>query len=316
MKESLSLGSDRIELLITFVRIVESGSLSAAAARLETTQPTVSRRLQQLERSLGLRLIQRTTHALKLTDDGARCFEHAKALLERWQMMESELRGEEARPRGILRVVAPSIFGQHQLLPPVVDFLQRHPDVSVEWLLHDRLPDFVAEGIDCAVRVGRVEDSRLIARPLAELPRIVVAAPKLWGKGKPPSSPQALSHLPWLALRPFYQDEVSLQHGQTDETQRFSIQPRFATDNLNALRHAALAGIGVGILSEWVVSDDLKAGRLVQLAPDWLASSLRISLVYPKARFYPARLRIFAQIIKGYLPALPGVVPLSHRRGM
>ena len=84
MKESLSLGSDRIELLLTFVRIVESGSLSAAAARLETTQPTVSRRLQQLERSLGLRLIQRTTHALKLTDDGARCFEHAKALLERW----------------------------------------------------------------------------------------------------------------------------------------------------------------------------------------------------------------------------------------
>lgn len=300
---------DRLDLMQTFVRIVEAGSLSAAAAQLGTTQPTVSRRLQQLERLLGLRLLQRSTHAMKLTQDGERCLDHGKALLERWQAMEADLRGVLDEPRGLLRVLVPSVFGQQQLIPPLVDLMKQHPGLSVEWLLHDRLPDFIAEGIDCAVRVGAVDDPGLVAIRLAELPRIVVAAPGLWGRGPVPEEPSELAGLPWLALSTFYRNEVVLTHAGRGETRRLAIQPRLSTDHLHALCHAALRGLGVGVASAWAVDEALAQGRLVQLAPQWSAASLPISLVHPSARAQPARLRAFIQVMRDYLPQVTGVRP-------
>jgi DNA-binding transcriptional LysR family regulator len=306
------LGSDRLDLLQTLVRIVEAGSLSAAAKQLGTTQPTISRRLQQLERLLGLRLLQRSTHVMKLTEDGERCYAHAKDLLERWQTIEADLLGVQDEPRGTLRVLVPSVFGQQQLIAPLVEFLNRHHAVSVEWLLHDRLPDFIAEGIDCAVRVGPVEDPGLVAIRLAELPRIVVAAPGLWGSGPVPQEPAELARLPWLALNTFYRDEVTLQHAARGQTQRFAIRPRLSTDHLYALCNAALAGLGAGIVSTWAVADALTQGRLVQLAPSWAAPPLPISLVHPPGRHSPARLRAFIQLMRDYLPLVPGVRPPSR----
>ncbi len=300
-------GSDRLDLLHTFVRIVEAGSLSAAAQQLHTTQPTVSRRLQQLERLLGLRLLQRSTHAMKLTEDGERCHEHAKELLERWQALEADLRGVQAEPRGTLRVLVPTVFGQQQLIAPLVTLLQRHPEVSVEWLLQDRLPDFIAEGIDCAVHIGPVEAPGLVAIRLAELPRFVVAAPGLWGAGPLPQHPGERAALPWLALNTFYRDEVTLRHAQSGESQRFAIRPRLSTDHLHAMCNAALAGLGAGIASTWAVADAMAQGRLVQLAPEWQAPPLPISLVLPPTRFQPARLRVFIQLMRAHLPTVPGV---------
>lgn len=314
--EKLSTGSDRLDLLETFVRIVEAGSLSAAAQQQGTTQPTVSRRLQQLERHMGLRLLQRSTHVMNLTEDGERCYEHAKELLERWHAIESDLRGVQDLPRGKLRVLVPSVFGQEQLIPPLVEFLNKHPDVSVEWLLHDRMPDFIAESIDCAIRIGAVDVPGLVAIRLAELPRIVVAAPSILVGGSLPNDPAALAQLPWIALNTFYRDEVVLHHAQRGETRRFAIHPRLSTDHLRALCNAVLAGQGVGIASAWAVADALAAGRLVQLAPDWTAPPLPISLVYPPARFRPARLRAFIQVMRDYLPRVPGVRLLNSEHDL
>jgi len=303
----LPQSTDRLALLQTWVRIVEAGSLSAAAQQLGTTQPTVSRRLQLLERQLGLRLLQRSTHAMKVTEDGQRCYEHAKALLERWDAIESDLRGVQDAPRGLLRVLAPTVFGQQQLMPPLVEYLRRYPEASVEWRLQDRLPDFISEGIDCAVRIGPVDEPGVVAIRLAELPRIVVAAPGLWGDGPPPETPQALARLPWLALSTFYRDEVTLYPCGAGEAQRFAIQPRLSTDHLHALCQAALAGLGVGIASTWAVADALDQGRLVQLAPQWRAPPLPISLVHPPGRWQPARLRAFIALMREHLPRVPGV---------
>ena len=136
--------SDRIELMQTFIRIVESGSLSAAATQLGTTQPTISRRLQTLEQRLGLKLILRTTHALKLTDDGERCYAQARQLLATWHALEDELTGASDDPVGTLRVRAPHAFGQDQLIAPLVDYLRRYPRLNIEWMLNDRTPDFMA----------------------------------------------------------------------------------------------------------------------------------------------------------------------------
>ncbi len=299
-------GSDRIALLETFVRIVEAGSLSAAAAQLGSTQPTVSRRLQQLERMLGVRLLQRSTHRMALTDDGSRCYERAKDLLAGWQMLESDVRGADDQPSGHLRVVAPHAFGQQQLIGPVADYLQRYPRMTVEWLLHDRMPDFIGEGIDCAIRVGEVGDPSVIALRLAEVPRIAVTSPALLDGRPVPVHASELADLPWLALRTFYRDEVTLTHAETGEAVSFPIRPRMSTDGLQAIRNAALRGLGAAIASEWALVDDLATGQLVHLAPDWRAAPLPVHLVYPPARHQPARLRRF-------IDAMRVAVPLAFR---
>lgn len=313
---SVALG-DRIELMQTFVRIVEAGSLSAAAAQLGTSQPTVSRRLQALERSLGIRLLQRTTHSMRLSIDGERCYERAKELLAGWAAFESELRGVGDAPEGILRVVVPHAFGQERLIGPLADYLRRYPRMSVEWLLHDdhAVQDYIAAGIDCAIQVGEIRDPGLVAIRLSEVPRIVVAAPELLQGGKVPEDAAELADLPWLALRTYYRSEVSLTHSGSGRRKRIAIAPRFSTDSLYALRSAALRGLGLAIGSAWVLADDLAAGRLVHLAPQWRAEPLPVSLVYPYARFYPARLRRFVEIMKAATPeTFAGMMPVAGER--
>lgn len=291
---------DRIELMQTLVRIVEAGSLSAAAAQLGTTQPTVSRRLQALERMLGAKLLQRSTHAMQLTEEGQRCFAHAKELLVNWDAFEADLRGSTDVPEGTLRVVVPHAIGQQQLVGPLADYLQRHPRVAVEWLLHDRTPDFIADGIDCAIHVGTVDDPSVVAVKLAEIPRIVVAAPSVLGDASPPVHASDLVALPWLALRTFYRNDITLSHSGGAQ-QRLALKPRMATDSLYALRSAALLGLGVCVASSWAVADDVAQGRLLHLLPEWRAEPLPIYLLYPYAHFYPAKLRRFVDILR---PAL------------
>jgi DNA-binding transcriptional LysR family regulator len=306
-------GADRIDLLHTFVRIVESGSLSAAAVQLGTTQPTVSRRLQALERLFGLHLLKRSTHQMTLTEDGARCYAHARALVEDWEAIQADLRGEVDVPRGRLRVVVPHAFGQAQLLPPMLQFLARHPQVTLEWMLEDRPPDFIADGIDCAIRVGVVEEPHLVAVPLAEVPRIVIAAPALVCGGDL-EDPALLPGLPWIALTTYYRERFSLLPADDAPALRVDIQPRLLTDNLFVVRQAALAGLGAAVVSAWLVADDLRDGTLVRLVPDWQAPPLPVHLVYPAARQIPSRLRAFIDAMKAVLPHTHGMRSLPPPR--
>lgn len=295
-------------LVETFVRIVDAGSLSAAARALATTQPTISRRLKALEKSLGVRLLQRSTHAMKLTDDGMRCYARAKELIAGWQEFESEIRGAVDEPVGMLRVVAPHAFGQQQLVTPLAAYLARYPRMTVDWTLHDRTPDFIGEGIDCAIRVGDITDPSVVAIRLGDVPRIVVAAPALLDGGALPAHPDELARLPWIAVSHFYRDEVTLTHARHGETARLDIRPRLYTDNLYAMRNAVVLGVGAAIGSRWALREELEAGRLVQLVPEWQAAPLPIWLIYPPARFYPARLRRFIDIMRVAVPQAFGIV--------
>ncbi len=298
-------GADRIDLIQTFVRIVQAGSLSAAAAQMGTTQPTVSRRLQQLERSLGVRLLQRSTHAMKLTEDGERCFERAKDLLAGWDAFASDLRGAGAEASGSLRVVVPHAFGQQQLIGPLAEFMRRHPRIHVDWMLHERPSDFVGQGLDCAIHVGEVTDSSLVAIRLAEVPRIMVAAPEVLA-GQRIEAPGDLAALPWLAISHFYRRQITLRHAASGEHAEVVIQPRLVSDNLHALTSAVLEGLGVCIVSAWMVAEHVRSGRLVELLPDWRADALPVSVLYPYARHYPARLRLFVELMKEVMPAAVG----------
>jgi len=293
---------DRLQRMATFVRIVEAGSLSAAAAQLGTTQPTVSRRLQALEHDLGVRLLQRTTHTMRLTVDGERCYRRAKELLAGWDAFEAELRGARQEPEGHLRVAMPHAFGQDRLVAPLAEFMQAHPRVTVEWLLIDELRDFVGRGIDCAIQVGEPTDPSVVAIRIGEVPRIVVGSPVLLEGRAPPDHPQALATLPWLALQTFYRREVTLTRRADGQSHRIAIQPRLMTDSLYALRSAALRGLGACVGSAWLLRPDIERGDLVHLAPGWEASALPVYLAYPSAPHYPSRLTAFIDAMRSAAP--------------
>ncbi|MGL5601958.1 MAG: LysR family transcriptional regulator [Silvania sp.] len=298
---------DRVELMRTFVRIVEAGSLSAAAVQMSTTQATVSRRLQSLETLLGARLILRTTHAMKLTDDGERCYQHARRVIDSWLALEDEVGQTEDEPVGVLRVRAPHAFGQEQLLEPLTAFLLRYPRLNVEWMLNDRSADFLSDNIDCAIRVGAEVDPATVSVLLAEVPRCIVASPELLSRHAPVHKPEDLSALPWVALNTFYREHIELFNDVTQPALRIAISPRLSTDSLYVARKSALTGLGVAVVSSWTVEGDIREGRLVHLLPDWQPAALPVHLVYPWSRYYPARLRRFLDMMREVMPEIAGM---------
>ncbi|WP_422017365.1 LysR family transcriptional regulator [Roseateles sp.] len=292
----MSTTSDRLQLMQTFIRIVEAGSLSAAARQLGTTQPTVSRRLQALEQQFGQPLIQRSTHALRLTETGERALQRAKALAADWEDFEHSLRAEPARPEGLLRVQVPHAFGQEHLVAPLVRALQEAPGLRVEWLLNDAAPNFIEQGLDCAIRVGGRAEGAVVAIPLAQVPRVLVASPALLA-GRTPSEPDEIAGLPWLAVSTFYRQELQLERDD-GVRQRLPIRPVLSTDSLYATRAAARLGLGAALVSGWTVQDDIAEGRLVHLLPRWRGPALPVQLLYPNPPAPTARLRYFIEAMR------------------
>ncbi|MFT7772070.1 LysR family transcriptional regulator [Roseateles sp.] len=305
----MSTTSDRLQLMQTFIRIVEAGSLSAAARQLGTTQPTVSRRLQALEQQFGQPLIQRSTHALRLTDTGERALERAKALAAEWEDFEHSLRAEPARPAGLLRVQVPHAFGQEHLIAPLVRALQDAPGLRVDWLLNDAAPNFIEQGLDCAIRVGGRAEGAVVAIPLARVPRVLVASPELLA-GRSFEEPESLAELPWIAISTFYRQELQLERDD-GVRQRLPIRPVLATDSLYATREAARLGLGAALLSGWAVHQDIADGRLVHLLPRWRGPALPVQLLYPNPPTPPARLRYFIEAMRRSMaePLWPDMLP-------
>jgi DNA-binding transcriptional LysR family regulator len=299
-----SVAADRIALLETFMKIVEAGSLSAAASLLGTTQPTISRRLRTLEEALGVQLLQRSTHAMRLTPDGERCFGRARSLLAEWSAFEADIGGTDAEPEGRLRIAVPHAFGQDKFVAPLAAFLRAHPRVTVEWLLVDDVSDALSRGIDCALQVGDPTDMSVVAVRLGQVDRIVVASPSLLAGGVVPQDPHALAALPWLALRNYYRHELLLTHVVTGESRSLRLQPRVSTDSLYALRSAALQGLGACAGSAWLLVDHVARGELVQLAPNWRPTPLPVWITYQHAQHYPSRLLRFVAAMRAAVPEL------------
>jgi DNA-binding transcriptional LysR family regulator len=203
-------------------------------------------------------------------------------------------------------MLAPHAFGQDLLVTPLARYLKAYPGMRVEWLLHDdrAIDDFIATGVDCAIHVGEVSDPELVSIRLAQVPRIVVGAPALFADRPLPVHADELAQLPWLALTAFYRNRIRLHHAASGQVRELGFSPRVSTDSLYALRSACLQGLGVCVGSTWVFAEDLAAGRLVCLAPEWTTDPLPVSLVYRYARYYPARLRCFVDVFREAVPAV------------
>ncbi len=301
----MAKSSDRLTLLASFVRIVERGSISAAARDLGLSQASASRQLAALEARLGAQLIQRTTHNLSLTPAGEACLADARSLLQGWDALAERL-NEEGHLKGRLKVIAPVALGQGVLADIALGFAARHRELQLDWRLSDDPVRFAEEGCDLWIRVGPIDDDTLIVRPLGQIERLVVGVPECV-KDPVPRDPRALGQDRFIAVAPFEGGQIDLTH--TDGRAQ-TLRPPVAltTSNILTAHRAVLAGAGLAVMPRWLVAEALAQGQLVDVLPQWRAAQLPLQLAYLPAHRQTRRLRAFLDYLAEAKPQIPGLI--------
>jgi len=284
---------DRLDALTIFVAVAEQGSFVAAARRLGRSPAAVTRAVAALEDRLGTRLLNRTTRAMALTDEGVRYLDSARRLLAEFEDLEAGAAAEGAAPRGTLSVTAPVLFGRLHVLPVALGFLEENPAVDLRLLLLDRVVSLVDEGLDVGVRLGRLPDSSLRAIAAGSIGRAAYASPDYLARHGAPATPQ---HLVDHACIGFADGATSLQRwsfGRDDAGFTVGIRPRLAVNTAEAAVDAAVAGLGVARVMTYQAAAMEEAGRLVRILRGHEPPSVPVQLVHPAGRHLPAKVRLF-----------------------
>ena len=296
--------ADAFREMAVFARVVAAGSLSAAARELGLSPALISRRLAGLEARLGVRLINRTTRSLHLTDEGASYHETCARLLAEIEEADAAVSAGSVEPQGPLKVALPASFGQQHVAPLIPDFAARHPKVQLALSLSDRNVNVIEEGFDLAVRIAELEDSSLAARKLAPNRRVVCASPAYLARHGTPRLPEDLARHNCLTTSDFAMNwEYKDPRGKRASVR---VAGRYACDNWSVLREWALAGLGVALKSTWDVYRHLRDGSLVALFPGYsFHSDVAIYAVYPHRRHLPAKTRVFIEFLAASLGPEP-----------
>lgn len=302
--------SDRLTAMAHFVRIVETGSLSAAARELGKTLPAISRSLRALEARLGARLLTRTTRALSLTEFGQQYFEQCRRILRDIEEAEG-LAGEASRvAQGQVRITAPLLFGRLHVAPLVALLLARYPRVQLDLHLTDRIVSMVDDDIDLSIRIGDLQDSSLVAIRLGQVGRVVCAAPAYWARHGRPRHPDELMQHACLNFRGLQQARGWLFRVEEGE-RNWPIQPAFSCNDGSAVLGVARDGGGMVQMMAYQVADDIAAGRLVPVLEDYAPHPLPVHAVYPGGRLLPLKVRA---VLDAWVPALRAVLKALEPR--
>lgn len=294
---------NNLQQLREFVQIAESGGITAASKVLGLAQPTLSRHLAALEADVGAPLIQRDTHTMSLTEAGRILLHDAREMLALADRMGRRLKNERLSLRGHLRIVSVVDVGQWVVSRVLSRFAKRHPGVTLELHLINRPTKFVKEGYDCGITVGGLTDRRLVSRKVAELHRRLVAAPSLVAELGMPTSPEALSSLPWLGiLQPHFYSRDRIDLTKAKRVLKLKFSPVMLLDTVTALREAAISGAGFTSLPEWMAARDIAAGRLVHLLPDWSLEVVDLHLLHGDPAHLPQRVKSLLAFLEIELP--------------
>ena len=297
---------DKFEDLRAFVQVVESGNLTRAAKSLQVATSAVSRRIKDLEGRLGTQLLQRTTRQMRLTSSGEVFHARAREILQALEEAEAEA-GDSARAlSGPLRIAAPLSFGQAHLTGILIDFAREHSGVHLDVDLSDRYVDLVSEGYDLAVRIGRLKDSSLVSRKLAEVRMVAVASPEFWKRHGMPGRPRDLSGLPALRYSASSQvgDKLRCRDAGGDRYE-ITVDWVMSATNGELLCHAAIAGLGFAIEPSFIVRDAVIRGELVPALLDCHWPTAPIQMVYPETRHLTARARAFIEFTAARIGSRP-----------
>jgi DNA-binding transcriptional LysR family regulator len=285
--------------IVVFTKVVETKSFTGAAEQLGLPKSTVSRKLAQLEERLGVRLVQRTTRKLALTDIGEAYYERCARIVADVAAAEQLVTDMQATPRGRLRITAPIDLSTMYLGSIVSGFLSAHADVFVELEATDRIVDLIEDGFDLAVRFGQLPESTLIARRLCTIGSYLVASPAYLDKRGTPTSIEQLDEHDRLLFTPSPRTQSwPLVDGDDQPHYDFGRPARFASNNIGAVHSAVLAGGGIALLAEFMTACDVRTGKLIHVLPEWRARSIDVHAVYPARQNLPPRLTLFLDYLQ------------------
>src|SRR3990172_1326760 len=295
---------DRLQSMDVFRWVVDLGSFSRAADRLDMSRAAVTAHVAALENRLGLHFLNRTTRKLALTDDGAAYLDHVRRVLADVEETEGVLTAGRSLPRGVLRIDLPVAIGRQFVVPALPRFAAQYPDLKVVAILDDRRTDLIETGIDAAVRMGPLEDSSLVARRVYEAGFVVCASPDYLGLQGTPETPADLERHNCLGLYAVSRGQV-LDWAFEKGGERVSFTPggALSISNAEALLDAAVAGAGIVMLLDMMASRWIASGALRPLLQDWQRGDrYPISVVYPQNRHLSAKVRVFSDFVAGLFP--------------
>jgi DNA-binding transcriptional LysR family regulator len=291
-----------LSVLQLFVEVVRQGSFAAVARDRHLDPSSVSRAIASLEQELGVRLFQRTTRQLSPTEAGTIYFERIEPLVEEMQQAINAAIDSSGQPQGILRLTTSVSFGQKCFVPLLPAFQALYPDLTIELLLTDAIIDLLAERIDAAIRLGRRADSALIAQPLMQTHYLVCASPQYLQQSGQPHHPSDIAqhHCLLFPLAGFRSRWIFRDRDRV--TSEIPVQGRTIISSAIALQQCAIAGMGLALLPNWLIDDDLQAGRLVNVFPAYDVTATDFStaawLVYPSRAYVPLKVRLLAEFLR------------------
>ena len=285
------------EAWAVFASVVEHRSFSGAAVALGVSKATVSKAISRLETRLGTTLFHRTSRRLTLTDSGSALAERAQRILNEGQCAEEQALDAASAPAGLVRIAAPLTFGIKHLGPVLADFLALHPAIRIDLRLSDAFVDIVGEGIDVAIRIAELPDSSLRARRLGPVTGHIVGAPAYWEKHGRPRHPADLAHHACFTYANIANPDVWRFRKAGGEDAAVRVEGPIRTDNGEAILPALRAGLGVAVLPGFIVDDDLAAGTLEAVLPDWSTGSAALHLITPPGTLRPARVEVLIDFL-------------------
>ncbi|MDF2619995.1 MAG: transcriptional regulator, LysR family [Xanthobacteraceae bacterium] len=283
---------DRFEAMSVLMAVAEAGSLSAGARRLRTPLATVSRKVSELEKHLGVRLVLRSSRGLALTDEGRAFVAASRRILDELQAAERQAAGDYGALRGGLHVTAPIAFGERHVLPVALEFLKEQPEINLRLTLADRQVSLADEHIDVALRIGHLVDSALIAARVGAVRRVICASPTYLARRGVPRQPDDLAGHDGISFQGF---ATAPEWRYRRDSAAFAVEPRpkLAVNTTEAAIQAALAGLGIIRVLSYQVSDELRSGRLQLLLPEFAPEPLPVNLIYAPADLLPLKVRSF-----------------------
>ena len=287
---------DTLSNIKAFIQVVEAGSFALAAERLNISRAMVSKHVQNLEDRLGVRLLNRTTRRLSLTEAGTAYYERCGAVLD--ALDEADLAAAQLAftPKGTLKVNPPVAFGTRHLYPAIAEYLRTYPEVKLDLTLEDQVVDLVKDGVDMALRIGQLADSSLVARRLAPARLAVCGSPAYFSKWGVPRTPEELKRHNCLGYA-YTEFPETWRFTGRDGEHAIQISGNMRANNGEVLRAAAIDGLGVALQPTFIVGDDIKAGTLQAVLTNYAPEEISIYAVYPSRRHLSAKLRMFIDFL-------------------
>ena len=271
---------DKLRNIEVFVSVVETGNFSTAAEKLGISAVMVGKHIQQLEKHLNARLLQRTTRRQSLTDAGEVFYENGKRVLEQMKFTESAMESLQSVPTGLLRVSAPVSLGSSVIAPMLARYLQTHPKVNVELILSNARVDLIGEGFDAAIRIGEIGDDRLVAKPMKSYEMVICASPGYLQQFGTPATPEDLKTHPCLVHTVWNQSEGWHLANAERTTSSWPVNSRYVSNDGHALRAAALEGAGLLLQPKVLLAEDIASGKLIPVLESFIPKPRAVHLVY------------------------------------